>query len=226
MLKDGNKNRTGLLILLGVTFALLVLGGVLLVRSNENLPPLRTGDGRQSCHHCRCKAPWTVSKDFGNGNCHSVQEGYNASADDECIAMCGPGSYCKQSTDGGASVCFGCDKPCSTAVTKLAKCKTGQTYCGDGKTMPTGMQGQCLQGDPFGPLSVVDCNPFIYRDSGCHIDSDCLGDNYCDRAVPNHASPDFPGTCRAKITCQPLGGIFDRANPHQGVCYNGGDPEP
>ena len=32
-----NKNRTRLLVLLGVTFALLVVGGVLLVRSNENL---------------------------------------------------------------------------------------------------------------------------------------------------------------------------------------------
>ena len=74
MLKYGDKNRTGLLILLGVTFVSLVLGGVLLVRSNENLPPLRTGDGRQSCHHCRCKAPWAVSKDFGDGSCHSMEK--------------------------------------------------------------------------------------------------------------------------------------------------------
>ena len=70
MLKDGNKKRTRLLILLGVIFALLVFGGVLLLTSNEDLPPLRTGDGRQSC---RCKAPWAVSKDFGDGSCHSVE---------------------------------------------------------------------------------------------------------------------------------------------------------
>ena len=71
-----NKDRRKFLILLGVTFGLLVLGGFLLLRNKESLPPLRTADGRQSCHHCRCKAPWAVSKDFGNGNCHSVEEKY------------------------------------------------------------------------------------------------------------------------------------------------------
>ena len=71
-----NKDRKKFLILLGVTFGLLVLGGFLLLGNKESLPPLRTADGRQSCHHCRCKAPWAVSKDFGNGNCHSVEEKY------------------------------------------------------------------------------------------------------------------------------------------------------